>query len=635
MACNIEIIANIFPNCIVESVDELGGLRRSVDFDQLRQELTPLVVEGPQERYRIDWPGKRNSIFSANSPIAKTLRPTNYGAENFFETRNIFIEGDNLDALKLLQETYLGRIKLIYIDPPYNTGHDFIYSDTFAEGATDYLRKSNQTDQEGSRMVANTESIGRFHSAWMTMMYPRLKLCRNLLSDNGVVFLSIDDNELKNLQFICDEIFGANNFLGCIPVINNLKGRQTKFQAKIHEYMLCYRKSSFESMGLEMTSEQLSEFDQMDSDGRRYKWDDLRKRGGEDRRIDRPDMHFQLYVDPSDGSVTIDKDIRHKEIAAPIKSDGEDGRWRWGKQRVTADVANLRGRLSAGGGWKIEYKNYLDSEDGEKRSLPKSVWQGSQFSTDAGTRALSSLIPGINAKEFAPKAVEQIKQIIELATTHDDIILDIFAGSGTTAQAVMELNQQHLSRRRFILIQIEERSPEKSAAYKSGFKDIASICMERIRRCGDKIKSDSKISFPDLDVGFRALRVDTSNMSDQYYSPDELQQAKLDLYVDNVKAERSPEDLLFQVLLDWGVDLALPVYKQVIQGLETFFVENNAVVACFDSTGSIDEDFAKELVKHQPLRVVFRDSGFKDSAIKVNIEQIFKLLSPTTEVKSI
>jgi adenine-specific DNA-methyltransferase len=631
---NIAELVRLFPNCVTESKVENGLSRRLIDFDLLRQELSDHIVEGPSERYRLDWPGKREAMLLASAPIAKTLRPCRIESVAFDTTKNLFIEGDNLDALKLLQETYLGRVKLIYVDAPYNTGHEFIYADNFKTNQDDYLRHSNQRDEDGVRMVANPESTGRFHSKWLSMMYPRLKLCRNLLQDNGVIFLSIDDHELKNLMHLCDEVFGRANFLGCIPVVNNLKGRQTRFQAQIHEYLLAYQKSAFTCLGVEMSKEKQLEFDKVEDDGRRYKWDDLRKRGGEDRRIDREDMFFPIFVDPNNGRVATNIDENHSVAVRPIKSDGEDGRWRWGKERVEDEIGSIRGRPLAGGeGWKIEYKNYLDSDDGEKRSKAKSVWQGSQFSTDAATRTLNQLIKGINAKELAPKPVDQIKQIIELATDKDDIILDIFGGSGTTGHAVIELNAKLGSSRRFIILQIAEPCPEKTSAFKIGFSNIAEICKERIRRAGTMVKSDNAITLPDLDIGFRVLKVDTSNMKDIYYAPDSVIQTDLVAHADNIKEDRAPEDLLFQVLVDWGVDLALSIAKETIAGKVVFFVDGNALAACFDA--SISEELVKELANRKPLRAVFRDSSYGSDSVKINVDQIFKLLSPTTEIKSL
>ena len=630
----IEKLAALFPNCVTEIKDDEGKIKSGIDFDQLRQELSASIIDGPRERYHLDWPGKRESLLAANSPIAKTLRPCRKDSVEFDATKNIFIEGDNFDALKLLQETYLSKIKLIYVDPPYNTGHDFIYSDTFAETQSEYFRISNQINEDGVRMMANPETTGRFHSVWLNMIYRRLKLCRNLLRDDGVIFLSIDDNELKNLMFVCDEIFGARNYLGSIPIINNLKGRQTKFQAKIHEYMLCYQKTEFNCFGLQLSSEQLAEFDQTEGDGRRYKWDDLRKRGGEDRRIDREDMHFAFFANPLTGSVSLSSDDAHSVKIIPVKSDGEDGRWRWGKDKAANEIRNLRGRrLSIGEGWKVEYKNYCDGDGGEKRSKPKSVWQGSQFSTDAATRTLNDLIQGINAKELAPKPVGQLKQIIELATEDNDIVLDIFGGSGTTAHAVMELNADLGSTRKFIVVQTAEPCPAETSAFKIGFRNIAEICRERIRRAGLKIKAESATTASDLDVGFRALMVDTSNMAEVYYAPDVVQQADLVAHSDNIKPDRTPDDLLFQVLVDWGVDLSLPITREAVAEKTVFFVDGNALAACFEP--HVSEELVKEVAGRKPLRAVFRDSSYDNDSVKINVQQIFKLLSPETRVKSL
>jgi len=683
---NIARIRELFPNCITEAKDESGKLKLAVDFDQLKQELSESIVEGPQERYHLNWPGKREALLTANAPIAKTLRPCVEESVDFDTTKNLFIEGDNLDALKLLQETYLGKVKMIYIDPPYNTGKDFIYADDFAESTEEYLLDSGQKDEKGNRLVANSNSNGRFHSDWLSMMYPRLKLAKNLLKDDGAIFISIDDNEVHTLRKVCDEVFGEDNFVALIPVINNMKGRNDKsFHAQIHEYLIVYKNMSFVSNGLQISVEKRAEYNQTSSDGRKFQWRDLRKRGGADTRRERPNLYYPIYVNPGNGLLSLSDSEDFSVEVLPVKSNGEDGRWRWGKSTLSARLANVAGRpVQRKDSWNISYRVFLDDPElGERREKPKSVWIGSEFSTDSGTKAVNSLLPRIDAKEIAPKALGQITRILELATGNADIILDFFAGSATTTHAVMKLNAEDGGDRKFIMVQLPEACHEKSEAFKAGYKTIAEISKERIRRAGKKILEElttesagehgkdkdnlfSSSSVPsvssvvkkDLDIGFRVLKVDSSNMADVYYTPDAITQNGLALKVDNVKEGRTSEDLLFQVLLDWGVDLSLPIRKEVIttentkhtenknknasvpsvssvvkKSFEVFFVDENALVACFDS--GVNEELVKELTKYEPLRVVFRDNGFASDAVKINVEQIFKQMSSGTEVKSI
>lgn len=633
---NIAKIAELFPKCVTEAQGEDGNVKYVVDFDQLRQELSDHVVDGPRERYQLNWPGKRESLIAANSPIAKTLRPSREESLDFDTTKNIFIEGDNLDALKLLQETYLNKVKLIYIDPPYNTANQFLYDDDFALDSETYFRRSMQVDANGHRMVANFESNGKRHSDWLSSLMPRLRLARNLLREDGAIFISIDDNEVHNLLHICDEVFGEHNFLGLIPVITNMKGRNDKdFHAQVHEYLVAYQRYSFSSNGLALSSEKRAEYDQVGTDGRRFQWRDLRKRGGADTRRERPNLYYPIFIDPETGSVSLRSDERHVVETYPVKSDGEDGRWRWEKSTLKDRLAIVAGRPVKGKDkWNVSYRVFIDDpEMGERREKPKSVWIGTEFSTDAGTKVVNSLLPGVNAKELTPKAVGQLRRIIELATERSDIVLDFYAGTGTTAQAMLDINRDDGDSRRFILVQLPEACDESSEAFKAGFGSIAEIAKERIRRAGRKIKDDAGLQGLSLDIGFRVLKVDTSNMKDVYYTPDSIKKDDLFSYVDNIKEDRTPEDLLFQVLLDWGVDLSLPIKREDIDEKTVFLVDQNALIACFDT--GITEEFVKKLATRKPMRVVFRDSGFSDDSVKINVEQIFKLMSPGTEVKSI
>lgn len=609
---NIARIRDLFPGCVTEAKGEDGSVKLAVDLDQLRQELAESIVEGPQERYHLNWPGKREALLAANAPIAKTLRPSREESVDFDTTKNLFIEGDNLDALKLLQETYLGKVKMIYIDPPYNTGNDFIYDDDFAVDTGKFLLQSNQVDNLGNRLVANTASNGRFHSDWLSMMYSRLRLARNLLADTGLIFISIDENELSNLKEVCDEIFGAANCRGVVSrPTGTPSGQGYNILVNEIDYILAYAKSSESAiLGLPFSSEDEKIYDQED-DGGKYLNRTLRKTGGEDRREDRPTMHYGIKA--PDGTVVF-----------PIGPTGYESRWRCGEDSYWDLVKQNRIEWKQSSeGWKPYQKFYLEG----RLKQPSNLWEGIE-----GNKKASLTIKGLFGKKVfdTPKPVELIERCLKIATGKSDLILDFFAGSSTTAHAVMKLNAEDGGNRHFIMVQVPEPCDENSEAFKAGYKTIAEISKERIRRAGRQINEGKR-----HDVGFRVLKIDASNMADVYYTPDSLDKTKFDLFVDNIKPDRTPEDLLFQVMLDWGVDLALPTAKQSIQGKDVFFVDGNVLAACFDASGSIDEAFVKELAKQQPLRVVFRDAGYKNSAVKINVEQIFKLVSPATEVKCI
>lgn len=615
---NIARICELFPGCVTEAKAEDGSVKLAVDFDQLRQELSGSVVEGPQERYHLNWPGKREALLTANAPVAKTLRPCRGESMDFDTTKNLFIEGDNLDALKLLQETYLGKVKMIYIDPPYNTGNDFLYEDDFAEGSEQYLRRSNQKDERGSRLVVNAQSNGRFHSAWLSMLYSRLRLARNLMTEDGLIFISIDEGEAANLKLVCDEIFGSDNFVEQIAWKNKYgSGALTKGFANVHEYIFVYSKTQVSNISAPLDDEQRSAYKLRD--------EKFETRGG---YITQP-----LATNSKDDRPNLQYIIRHdgKEIR-PEKQ------WIWSEERFL--VAYKKGEIvinENNGKFSVRSKQYLRDEYGvERLGKPISLLNG-PFNQD-GTKEMKELFDGVTIFGF-PKPTKLLQYFLSFVVNDspdkDFIVLDFFSGSASTADAVIRLNAADGGNRRFIMVQLPEVCAEDSEAYKAGYKTIAEVSKERIRRAGKKIFESQCHENYGKDVGFRVLKIDTSNIADVFYSPDALDKANLDLFVDNIKPDRIPEDLLFQVMLDWGVDLALPIAKQTIQGKDVFFVDGNALVACFDGHGGIDEGFVKELAMHQPLRVVFRDAGFKDSAVKINVEQIFKSLSPSTEVKCI
>lgn len=604
---NVLRLRELFPGCVTETKGEDGSVRLAVDFDQLRQELADSIVEGPQERYHLNWPGKREALLTANAPIAKTLRPARSESVDFDTTQNLFIEGDNLDALKLLQETYLGKIKLIYIDPPYNTGNDFVYKDDFAEGSEEFLRRSNQQDELGNRLVTNTEANGRFHSDWLSMMYPRLKLARNLLNDNGLIFISIDSHEVHNLRKLCDEVFGEGSHKNTISVRRGIKNVQAQFDdlsslSQGHEYILLYAKSS---------EVRLPKLSLSHADKKPGKWDTFW------RGTDRPTMRYDLLgIHP------------------------ESGQWRWEKSRSLEAVENYKKYLAqADSGLALDdyYIDHLTATNIKLNFVRKNDDGVIQYYVPPSEGKLLSdnwmdiTLSGNETQEFdTEKSVALLHRIIEWACDANGVVLDFFAGSGTTAHATMAVNSLDGGKRKYVLVQLPEFCNKDSAAFKAGYRTITEVTMKRILDSAGAITDGEPI-----DKGFRVLKIDTSNMADVYYAPDALDKGQIDLLVDNIKPDRTSEDLLFQVMLDWGVDLSLPIAKQTIQGKDVFLVDGNALAACFDASGGIDEPFVKELAKQEPLRVVFRDAGFKDSAVKINVEQIFKLLSPATEVKSI
>lgn len=619
---NIAKLAELFPSCVVEAQDEdTGKIRRSIDFDQLRQELSDNIVEGPQERYRLDWPGKRESLLAANAPIAKTLRPDRDESVDFDTTQNLFIEGDNLDALKLLQETYLGKVKMIYIDPPYNTGNDYVYSDKFHADPEEYERESGVRDEDRNKLTdtdhfsKNLAADGRFHSKWVSMIYSRLRLARNLLSESGIIFISIDEGEISNLKKVCDEIFGEENFIEQIAWKNKYgSGALTRGFANVHEYILVYSRSQLANLSAPLDEKQKAAYSGIDSNS------DVR--GG--------------YV--TQPFATNSKDDR-PNLRYPIYHEGHEiwpeKQWIWSEERFKKAYDNDEVVINeTNGKFSVRIKQYLKDENGViRRGKPVSFFEG-PFNQE-GTKEMKSIFPTL---VFGfPKPTALLKYLFSFSVNDDQnkdfIVLDFFSGSSSSAHAVLQLNAEDGGKRRFIMVQLPEVCDEMSEAFKAGYKTIAEIGKERIRRAGKKIKEDSGLLADQIDTGFRVLKVDTSNVKQVYYSPNQVNQDELDLHVDHIKEDRNGEDLLFQIMLDWGVDLSLPIVSEKIQGKEVFFVDENAIVACFET--GINEDLVKELAKRQPLRAVFRDSGFADDSVKINIGEIFKLLSPATELKTI
>jgi len=622
---NTQFITERFPNCVTETAE---GIK--LDFDLLKQELTNDIVEGTKERYRLEWPGKKEAIVTANLPTTKTLRPIRDDSVDFDNTENLYIEGDNLDVLKLLQESYLGKIKMIYIDPPYNTGKDFIYKDNFTGDKEKELYESGQLDEYNQRLIVNPETAGRYHSDWLTLIYPRLKLARNLLKDDGVIFISIDDHESHNLRKLCDEIFGENNFIADICVVNNLKGRNDKrYIATANERLFMYVKSDlYEECGLRLPDERLSEFDNEDDIGK-YRELGLRKRGGADTRQQRPKMFYPFYINPKNGELSLERSNDNSIEVLPRKSDGTDGCWRWGKTTSELRIKSLVSRTVSGGSkWDVFEKDYLESNGELRKIKPKSVFSGTSYSTDRATKEYRALLS--EADFNSPKSVSMLMDLIEYSVPPDnnDIILDFFSGSASTAHATFELNAKYTGNRKFIMVQLPENVDIDSKNSNNGFKNICEIGKERIRRAAKKIQEETKA---DIDYGFRVYRLADSNMQDVYYKPQDYKQSALDLFADNVKPDRTSDDLLAQILLDWGLPLSLKIEQTKIAGKLVYKVAENSLYACFEK--GIDEEFAKLIAKDQPLRIVFRDSGFKDDTAKSNVKQLLKQISPETEMK--
>ena len=644
---NIRRIGELFPNCLTERLDENGKPEAAIDFDQLRQELSKDIVEGPEERYQFTWPDKRNAIRLANAPTTDTLRPCREESVDFDNTQNLYIEGDNLEVLKLLRENYLGKVKMIYIDPPYNTGNDFVYNDDFAQTAGDYVHNSGQEDEEGNRLVANTESNGRFHTDWLNMIYPRLKVAKDLLSEDGVIFISIDDNEVENMRKLCDEIFGAINYVGQVIVVNNPKGRNdTKHFAICNEYAIVYGKRDYETHGLPLSEEQISLFDKEDDNGNKYQLRDLRKRGNADNRSDRPNMFFPIYYNPNTKQVSLEKHEEWVEIL-PIKGDGTDGRWRWGKDRVEKYLSLMVPKQVKGKDkWGMEYKIYLDpklnpliDDEEEISSKPKTIWQDSLISSDIARRTLKALMEA-NIFDF-PKSVELIKRFALIGSGKDSVVLDFFSGSATTAHAVMQLNAEDGGNRKFIMVQLPEATDEKSEAYKAGYKNICEIGKERIRRAGKKIREELEKKKEEeglfagsstgsearpLDIGFRVLKLDSSNMQDVYYSPEQFNENLR--FEDNIKHDRTDEDLLFQAMIELGIELSAKIEQREIAGKTVWSVADNYLMACFDK--DVNETTITEIARQHPYYFVLRDASLATDNVADNFEQIWEEYSKET-----
>ncbi len=631
---NIARIRELFPSCVTEAKCEKGKLKLAVDFDQLRSELSECIVEGSQERYHLNWPGKRKALLIANAPISKTLRPCQKQSVNFDMTENLFIEGDNLEALKLLQETYLSKVKMIYIDPPYNTGKDFLYNDNFTKSTKQFLLNSNTIDEYSNRLVANPETYGRFHSDWLTMMYSRLKLARNLLKDDGVIFISIDDSENHNLRKLTEEIFSQNNFLAEL-VWHLSSGPQAGHFTRSNESIIAFAKNK----------NNLPYFN--DYTGGVIQHGALKKISVANPaseilfpkgsiRCDAENVEFENELGGSEKQFVTEGNLRFVDGLL-----AEDVRIKAGWAMKNQLIQWLNGKETFDSKGQKVNRFYFNSKgilfyEKERGTLhPKSVISSSEVGgTKAGGDEIIDLF-GEKIMSF-PKPSSLVKFLTRLVCqNNDDIILDFFAGSATTAHAVIEQNAEDGLRRKFIVVQLPEACDEKSAAHKAGYKSIAEIGKERIRRAGQKILKGNYHEKWNKDTGFRVLKIDLSNMEDVYDTPNAIQQSKLKLFADNIKADRKSDDLLFQVLLDWGVDLSLPIRTETVRDKKVFFVNKEPydLIACFDN--GITEELAKELAQYAPMRIVFKDNGFVSDTVKINVDQVIRQLSPATDVKSI
>jgi adenine-specific DNA-methyltransferase len=555
-------------------------------------------------------------------PIKKTLRPVKEDSVDWDNTQNLYIEGDNLEVLKLLQKSYLGKVKMIYIDPPYNTGNDFVYHDDFAMSADEYAEASGSVDELGNKYIKNMDSNGRFHSDWCSMMYSRLMVARTLLTEDGVIFISIDDNEVENLRKICDEVFGESNKIAQLVIENNPRGRQSDaFFATSHEYLLCYAGNidSATINGMSLSEKQKAEYKYEDEIGR-YRLLGLRQRGVASLREDRPEMFFPIWVNPEDSSISLTY-VEDWEEVIPKKSDGREGRWMWGKQKCINESNRLVAKLvSTRREFDIFVKDYLN-KDGEQRTRKyKTIWSDKILNNQIGTQEVKAILGG-DYMSF-PKSTEYIKTIIQTGTSSSSLILDFFSGSATTAHAVMQLNAEDGGNRQYIMVQLPEETPEDSEARKAGYNTIPDIAKERIRRAGKKIKEESPLTTADLDTGFRVFRLDEGNYEDVKRSPKEFKQDQLDLFLNNIKADRNDLDLLFGCMLDWGVQLSLPMTQEVVDGKTIYTVNDGDLVVCFAE--NVSEDVVKAMAEKMPLRVIFRDSCFAQDADKINIYETFK-----------
>lgn len=579
-----------------------GKIELAVDFDVLKQELSDTVIEAGQERYQMTWPDKRKAVALANSAISATLRPRKEESVDFDTTENLYIEGDNLDVLKLLRETYLGKVKMIYIDPPYNTGNDFVYEDDFAQSAQEYNANSGQYDEQGNRLFQNTESNGRFHTDWLNMIYPRLKVARDLLTDDGVIFISIDDNEVSNLRKLCDEVFGEDNFVADV-IWKRKRGRDNsaKWFSKSHEYLLIFAKKleEFNTNYLELNEETKAAYKNPDNDPRG------------------PYRMLGCWARGTQGGVKYDFTTKNGQYFT-------ERLWLFSKENL--QKLDEEDKLIIHGD-NVYRKMFIFENKGK---IPETIWDSTSNAANAADE-IKKIFGGIIFD--TPKPIPYLIEMLKVATDKESLILDFFSGSATTAHAVMQLNAEDGGKRKFIMVQLPEKCDEKSEAYKAGYKNICEIGKERIRRAGKKIKEESPLTTHDLDTGFRVLKLDSSNMQDVFYNPSAMTQSLLDSTVDNVKPDRTPLDLLFQVMLELGKPLSARIEEREVDGKKYYAVDGNDLIACFDD--DLGNEVITAIAKQKPLYAVFKDKSFATDSVGINNEQLFKTYSPATVVKVI
>ncbi len=648
---NIDYIASRFPN-VLKEVKENGKIVKKIDFDILKEELSTVLIDDKQERYQMTWPDKKKSIHLANSRTNATLRPVKEKSVDFDNTQNLYIEGDNLEVLKLLRETYLGKVKMIYIDPPYNTGNDFIYEDDFKRSTEDYLDQSGQYDEQGNRLFTNSESNGRFHTDWLNMMYPRLKVARDLLTDDGVIFISIDENELENLKKISNEVFGSQNYIGMFIIENNPKGRKnSSFISVSCEYCLCFGKNKSKSFFLESIPKNINDLTK-DENGDFVHNSGKRVLIGENKFNKKvtnfkSDKHYSVYYSKNNNLIKIRVEDTITDCDKNLINDG------YVRYISFYDDYFVENTYTKDKFIDLFNKNLLDFKNNKiyeknirtqiriKDLLVNKEYDGVvnnevirvvyDFKTTSAGTEFKNLFNVDNVLFTAPKNICLIETLMSLLPLDNSIVLDFFSGSATTAHAVMKLNSKNDEKIRYIMVQIPEQLNKDSDAYNMGYKTICDIGEDRIRRAGNKIKGESGLLANDLDLGFRVLKLDSSNMTDVFYNPNIMSKDLLSSTVDNIKEDRTPLDLLFQVMLELGIELSAKIEEKEISGKQYFIVNENDIVACFDN--NITEDLIKELASIKPLYAVFRDSSFSNDSSNINCEQIFKTISPTTNVK--
>ncbi|WP_276891322.1 site-specific DNA-methyltransferase [Eisenbergiella massiliensis] len=605
---NFKKLAALFPNAVTETINENGEVVRAIDKDILMQEISCTVVDGKDERYQFTWPDKKKSMLLANVPISKTLRPCREESVDFDTTENLYIEGDNLEVLKLLQETYLGKIKMIYIDPPYNTGSDFVYEDDFVQNTDAYLANSGQFDEEGNRLVANTENNGRFHTDWLNMIYPRIKLAKDLLTDNGVIFISIDDNEQENMKKVCCEIFGQANFVAELIWERAYSPKNdAKYISGSHDYVLMFAKNieNFTIGRLPRTEEANARYRNIDNDPR-GPW----KPG---------DISVKTYNAATDYPITTP--------SGRVVTPPAGGCWRFNKETFESMVKDNRIYFGSDGSSVPSVKRFLSELKFEGMAPTSILFYKEVGHSQEGAKEVSGLMD--TAVFDGPKPVRLLDRLLTLANLNDDsIVLDFFSGSASTAHAVMQHNSNNAKHIRFIMCQVQEKCQEGTKAHKANYTNICEIGKERIRRAGSKIKSDNPLTTQTLDVGFRVLKCDTSNMKDVYYSPAEYEMDLFDFMTDNIKEDRTPEDLLFQVMLDLGIELSSKIEETVIAGKKVFNVADGFLIACFDA--NVTDETIKAIAQKQPYYFVMRDSSLANDSVATNFEQIFATYSPDT-----